>query len=125
MNTFVVTLGDKGNCTSKQLLNNNMTMQLSSENSWPMKIVTCALVTIFIVHLFIRRQYNIIDASSSFLKTSFFAIFLYLFKVEHAGGAAKLIIKNHQNRQNVGKQCLINLQRIFFSRSFLKFFQLF
>ena len=79
-------------------------MQLSSENSWPMKIVTCALVTIFIVHLFIRRQYNIIDASSSFLKTSFFAIFLYLFKVEHAGGAANLIlIKIHQNRQNFGK----------------------
>ena len=24
-------MGDKGNCTSKQLLNNNMTMQLSSD----------------------------------------------------------------------------------------------
>ena len=87
-----------------------------------MKIVTCALVTIFIVHSFIRRQYNILDAFSSFFKTSFFAIFLYLFKVEHAGGAAKLIIKNHQNRQNVGKQCLINLQRIFFFKIFSEIF---
>ena len=44
MNSFIVSLGDNGNYTSKQLLNNNMTMLLSSDKLVIMKIVTCALV---------------------------------------------------------------------------------
>ena len=49
MNSFIVSLGDNGNYTSKQLLNKNMTMLLSSDKLVIMKIVTCALVTIFII----------------------------------------------------------------------------
>ena len=44
MNSFIVSLGDNGNYTSKQLLNKNMTMLLSSDKLVIMKIVTCALV---------------------------------------------------------------------------------
>ena len=46
---IIITSGDNGNCTSKQLLNNNMTMLLSSDKLVIMKIATCALVTIFII----------------------------------------------------------------------------
>ena len=68
MNSFIVTLGDNGNYTSKQLLNNNMTMLLSSDKLVIMKIdFVLRTCDNFHYHLFIRRQYNIIIQKRYFL----------------------------------------------------------